>query len=256
MWLFRDFGGAYGGLIAMIVIFIHNFMKRKDITGLIFDLSHADANFAGRVKKENLGIKFGFFIGSVAILWGGDYYANCYIRPKIDLYIFLGYAFPIFCQICSAFLYTEILKFTRNVFMEINTSITGLLRSSFEKQSLIRFVKLHYQLLGVSYKEARIFGVPFLALLVHFFFLYTIMYGTTVKMMWEGTLYSKIGSLEFFGYNKWCWFLVGTWWYIIRSWDQIAEEVSHKSLYWKEYDFFLAKSSKKHLRNIRNNYIS
>lgn len=226
MCFLRDYAITYNGLFCLVVLFAHNFIRRREITGLISKLSLLEANFG--VDKHDLGVKLWWFIGGAAFLWGSDFYVISELG--ISVFVFLGYASPLFFHFSFGFLYSEILKITAKVFIEVNLRVTGLLRS-FEKRCLVRLLEVHHQLLDICYKENQLFDIPLLACLTHCFFIYTLMYGTICKMFWEGTLFSNKGIVEAFGYYKWLWTFIGTWWYVIRSWVQITQEVSHLTNY-------------------------
>lgn len=222
----RDYAGAYSGLFAVILIYGHNFFRRKEIAWLISELSMLEGMFGGKVKKEKVVVKLRWFIGGVVCIWGSVFYANNSIRPGLNIYNFLGYWYPVFCHVCFGFFYSELLKFTRNIFIEINVRLTEL-RGGNCLESLERLLKAHFQLVIIAREQNQLFVVPVFVHLAHGLCVYVVLYGTIVKTFLEGTLSSRVGLIENLSYYKWCCLVFGSWWYVIRSWEQITEEVSH-----------------------------
>lgn len=223
----QDYGSAYSGLIAMIVIYVHNFAMRKKIKRLVENLGDFETKyFLLGVKKGDMKRKIAGFFTLLTLNLAIDFMCYSSEEYEFDILIYLGYALPMYVHYCCNFFQTELLIFTRNNFKEINASLRKL--SDFDGKQVISMSEAHLRLLQISKDENSFFSIPIVAQLVHTFCIYIVMYGALSDSIIE-ELTVTLEIKKRMSYLKWSFVVSGSLWYILRTWVLVMEEVSQRT---------------------------
>lgn len=213
--------------MGLILLYFYNFAARREVTGLIRDLSRFEVKYLGwGVKKGKLKVKFWCFVAVSSFIWFSDYFFNKMAMPGMNIYIFFGYRFPSFCNYFYGFLYSEVLIFTENNFTEINSKLSALCRCDFDTKYVIYLVESHNELLDLSRKENRYFSVPFIVHVCQTFFFFVLLYSGLADDIIYGTLFDLIGIFKLFIYVICVCTYLGPCVVILKCWVQITHEVS------------------------------
>lgn len=220
----RDYGSAYSGLSSMIVIYGHNFIARRKIKGLIQSLTNFEMKyFYFGVEKGGMRKKLMIFCTAIAFTWITDSVALTKEYGFFDNTFYLGYTLPVFLNFCCSFFQTELLNFTRNNFREINLRLSEL--GGFDTNQVLRLSEAHFQLLRITRDENFLFSVPIIIQLVHVFCVYILMFGSFFKSIFVSSTF-EVEIIQNVNYLKWSLYFFLVWWYVLRTWVLLTQEVS------------------------------
>lgn len=225
----RDYGSAYSGFFAMIIVFGHNFVERKKIRRLVENLGDFEMKqFFFGVEKRHLGRKLVGFVALGVLNWATDAISVRREYGAFNNFAYMGYALPVYLHYCCAFFHKELLSFTRKNFKEINLRLIKL--GNFDANQVIRLSEAHFQLLQISRDENSLFSIPILVQLAHIFCMNIVLYGMTLKSIFAGTAFTMqlVSNVNAF---KWCFLLLGTVWYVVRIWTLVTQEVSQNNIF-------------------------
>lgn len=215
----RDHAVTLLGFSSLFTLIFYNFLMRKKIDRLFRKMNNFEAN-------ENLIYK----IMTIVVICISNMAVDCFyyfhIIPNFTFIFYLGYNISIYVNFFYIFFVYNILKISRQEFMQLNKSFKSLTsKSSFGFFQIKTLSSNHFELCSFSNIQNKIFAPPKL-LYLGLSMIFTVVYWKAVlSCLLEGSECVTNNIFMIIVSYKWICAFELSWLIVARSWQELANEV-------------------------------